>query len=786
MSVEPELREAIEKLKAGNQEAFHIFYMYTYQFVYARAKFTVRDEHEAQDLMQEVYLAAYKNIGSLKNTDSVYSWLSGITLRQGMKLVNRKKRNVLLSEDQEGMFEGLPDESRGAEERIAREEEIQIMKDCIYELSEEQRAVILAYYYDEMKVEEIARLLEISEGTVKSRLYHARKRLKASLEELEKKQGYRMYSISIPAVLAAVGYLLGENTITAEAAGGVYSGICSCAGMINMAAGAENGGGGTPGADNSASGKIPSGGASKVRKAGRAVSDPAGNMPGNAAGRAVRTAAGKAAGMTGKKLALIILGLAAGAALIGATIYIWYRALNAAKDAEQLRADENRQEETLAEDVPEETPEAEDGQTPEEDEEDPETYYREILDEYRQAEAEGYTGPASRYKYVIEELFDYNYETTWFTYDGEPLYYAIVDISNDGYPELFLSLKNSPTDRGQIIDLYGYGENGPERITFEPDDIWGWAYGGFDICKNGVLDRVGRSGGASAVGNYYYRLPKNSTAAQFIDGIFHDGSFQCQRLTAPDGKGYNITEEEYLSIQRDRYPVITDTDPDIEWIRLGESENSTSGGSTGTSADETVVKDYYGDFLRFYKEQEAAGFPTTEVELINQIFMDRSYFKNGYAASGTELYYAAVDLAEDGVPEIFISDQNGTIYGVYGVLDHTEGQIIPLIYGIYGSGVYLGDRLRCEICDNHLLKVTCSGAASNMIVYYQANPGGGSLECTEGILQDGEDYWFGYETGERRKFVKETRATAADYRDMEGKYREKTGIRWHRLSEFTE
>lgn len=223
MSVEPELREAIEKLKAGNQEALHIFYMYTYQFVYARAKFTVRDEHEAQDLMQEVYLAAYKNIGSLKNTDSVYSWLSGITLRQGMKLVNRKKRNILLSEDQEGMFEGLPDESRGAEERIAREEEIQIMKDCIYELSEEQRAVILAYYYDEMKVEEIARLLEISEGTVKSRLYHARKRMKASLEELEKKQGYRMYSISIPAVLAAVGYLLGENTITAEAAGGVYS-----------------------------------------------------------------------------------------------------------------------------------------------------------------------------------------------------------------------------------------------------------------------------------------------------------------------------------------------------------------------------------------------------------------------------------------------------------------------------------------------------------------------------------------------------------------------------------
>lgn len=760
MSVEPELREAIERLKSGDQDAFHIFYIHTYQFVYARAKFTIRDEHEAQDLMQEVYLAVYRNIGSLKNTDSVYSWLGGITLRQGMKLVNRKKRNILLSEDQEGMFEDLPDESRGTEERIARAEEIQIMKDCIYELSEEQRAVVLAYYYDEMKVEEIARLLEISEGTVKSRLYHARKRLKASLVELEKKQGYRLYSISIPAVLAAVGYLLGENTITAEAAGGIYSGICSCAGMKNMT-------------ENTASNTV-----------GNIAGNTVGTAAGNAAGKAVRTAAGKAAGLTGKKLALIILGIAAGAALIGATIYIWYRALNAAKDAEQLRADENRQEEQSAEDVPEGTPEAEDGQTPGEDEEDPETYYREILDEYRQAEVEGYTGPASRYTYVIEELFDYDYESTWFTYNGEPLYYAIVDISNDGRPELFLSLKNSPSARGQIIDLYGYGESGPERIAFEPDDIWGWAYGGFDICKNGVLNRVERSGGASTVGNYYYRLPKNSTTAQYIDGIFHDGSFQCQRITDPDGGGYSITDEEYLSIQNDRYPVVTDTDPDIEWIRLGESENSTAGGGTDTSYDQAAVNDYYGDFLRFYKEQEAAGFPTKEVELINQIFMDRLYFKNGYAASGTELYYAAVDLAGDGVPEIFISDQRGTIYGAHGVLDHTEGQVIPLISD---GSAYLGDRLRCEICENNLLKVTGSGgAASNMIAYYQAKPGGGSLECTEGILRDGEEYWFGYETEGRQEFVKEARAAESDYRDMEEKYQEKTGIQWHKLSEYAE
>ena len=136
------------------------------------------------------------------------------------------------------------------------------------------------------------------------------------------------------------------------------------------------------------------------------------------------------------------------------------------------------------------------------------------------------------------------------------------------------------------------------------------------------------------------------------------------------------------------------------------------------------------------------------------------------------------------MPEFFISDQRGTIYGAYGVLDHTEGQVIPLISD---GSAYLGDRLRCEICENNLLKVTGSGgAASNMIAYYQAKPGGGSLECTEGILRDGEEYWFGYETEGRQEFVKEARAAESDYRDMEEKYQEKTGLQWHKLSEYAE
>ncbi len=161
-----ELKILAERLKNGDESAFVPLYQKTYQFVYSRARFTVHDDDEAQDLMQEVYIAAYKNMRSLKDSAKVLSWLAAITYRQGIKLLNKKKRNVLLREDQEEIFEEIPDEEKGAEERMAREEEVRLIEGFIRDLPEEQRTVVLAYYYDEMKISDIARMLDLSgDGT---------------------------------------------------------------------------------------------------------------------------------------------------------------------------------------------------------------------------------------------------------------------------------------------------------------------------------------------------------------------------------------------------------------------------------------------------------------------------------------------------------------------------------------------------------------------------------------------------------------------------------------------
>lgn len=205
------LSQSIEALKGGNQEAFNVFYNYTSKYVYSRAKALSNDEQTANDIMQEVYISAYKNINSLKSNDSVFAWLRTITFNASNRIMKKNKTETVLSEENEEMLEALPDENEQIEEDYMNKQDIEIIHACINRLSDEQRIVLLAYYYDNLKVEEIAELLQISSGTVKSRLFTARKNLKGFIEEEEKKNGYKLHSFSGVSLALALRKLLQEN-----------------------------------------------------------------------------------------------------------------------------------------------------------------------------------------------------------------------------------------------------------------------------------------------------------------------------------------------------------------------------------------------------------------------------------------------------------------------------------------------------------------------------------------------------------------------------------------------
>lgn len=225
------LKEAVELMKQGEEKGFNYIYGETYNFVYSRAKLAINDEQEVQDLVQEVYVSAYRNIASLKNTESLYAWLNTITIRQGASMIRKKKKQVLLSEENQGMFEEIPDESVKLENDAITRENAEVLKELLEKLPAEQKSAIVSFYYDGLKVEQIAELTKNSVSTIKSRLYQARKRLQEYILELEKKQGCRLHGFSAPLLLLAINLLLEETTLSKAAAQGVYQNVCAQVGM---------------------------------------------------------------------------------------------------------------------------------------------------------------------------------------------------------------------------------------------------------------------------------------------------------------------------------------------------------------------------------------------------------------------------------------------------------------------------------------------------------------------------------------------------------------------------
>ena len=226
------LIDAVKLMAEGREEGFNRVYSETYNHVYFRAKSYMKNEEDALDLVQIVYVEAYKNISSLQEPKALFGWLDGITYRQGMKQY-RKKKDVLLTEEGEGIFETLETEDVSSMPELSAEqkETSRIVRELIEELPVLQKIAMIAYYFDNMSVKEIAEVQECSEGTVKSRLNYGRKYLKDRVEEKEKKEGYKLHVFTLPVLYLAIRMLSEETTMTVQAAQGVYNAACAATGL---------------------------------------------------------------------------------------------------------------------------------------------------------------------------------------------------------------------------------------------------------------------------------------------------------------------------------------------------------------------------------------------------------------------------------------------------------------------------------------------------------------------------------------------------------------------------
>lgn len=215
------LAELVKAAQAGDQEAFGNLYEQTYRDKYYVALKYMKNEAEAEDVLQDAYVKAYSQLGSLQDPESFPSWLSMIVANTA-KSALRKVRPVLFTDitplSDEGEEEPLPEaeEVRSAfcpEENMLEKDRKVLVGELLGSLTEEQRICVMMFYLEELKVKEIADSLEINENTVKSRLFQARKALKEKAEAMKK----RGYVFSIAPLNVLIRLLLAEKAQTAAA-----------------------------------------------------------------------------------------------------------------------------------------------------------------------------------------------------------------------------------------------------------------------------------------------------------------------------------------------------------------------------------------------------------------------------------------------------------------------------------------------------------------------------------------------------------------------------------------
>jgi len=194
LSVEEEDGSLVARVREGDIDALGELYRRYKSKVYRTATAITHDERMAEDILQEVFLRVNRYADSFDQTQPFEPWLYRITVNLSYSWTNKAKRWVNIFQD---AIERLKAPSRRDPERVAEvREQRESLGRAIDSLPNSHRVVVILYYLENLSVADIAYALDVPEGTVKSRLYYAREKLRRAIAEQEGMLSEVMYDFT--------------------------------------------------------------------------------------------------------------------------------------------------------------------------------------------------------------------------------------------------------------------------------------------------------------------------------------------------------------------------------------------------------------------------------------------------------------------------------------------------------------------------------------------------------------------------------------------------------------
>ena len=180
-------KELILRLQRGDEWAFQLLVRRFRKKIFSIAFGITLDAEESQDIMQEVFLQVYRTIGDFRGDASLSTWLHRITVNRSLNWKRRWARQFKWLHVSIDSTEGQPaaepeSDLPSAEMRLANVQTRRQIDNALKMLPDQARTVFVLRELEGLSYEEIADVAGIKLGTVRSRLFHARKRLREILQ----------------------------------------------------------------------------------------------------------------------------------------------------------------------------------------------------------------------------------------------------------------------------------------------------------------------------------------------------------------------------------------------------------------------------------------------------------------------------------------------------------------------------------------------------------------------------------------------------------------------------
>jgi RNA polymerase sigma-70 factor (ECF subfamily) len=178
---EPEL---VRRAKAGEPDAFRAIMQQCNQRLFRTARAILRDEAEAEDVVQEVYVRAFSKLADFRGESAILTWLTRITLNEARERLRRRKPTVAVDtlENRETAQVIMLPSAANPEADVARGEIRRILEEAVDDLPDNFRIVFVMRDVEDCSIEETAQALGLNPNTVKTRLHRARGLLRQALD----------------------------------------------------------------------------------------------------------------------------------------------------------------------------------------------------------------------------------------------------------------------------------------------------------------------------------------------------------------------------------------------------------------------------------------------------------------------------------------------------------------------------------------------------------------------------------------------------------------------------